>query len=262
MKVLHITDSHLYADTGKKLKNIQVESSFQQILSHARRHHANAELVILGGDMAQDERLETYQRLCSHLSDWSVPFLLSPGNHSNGNNLREALLGTLIRQQHWGQGIVMGNWHVISLDSSCRNEVAGDLSERELNRLKTLLKASRSEHVLLAVHHHPLPVQCAWLDQIMLRNAHDFWSVVDTSDRVRAVLHGHTHQQSETRRQQVRVLGSPSTCIQFKPHQEVFTLDVLQPGYRWLELREDGHIRTGVERIEGFHPDISDREEY
>ena len=47
----------------------------------------------------------------------------------------------------------------------------------------------------------------------------------------------------------VRLMSSPSTCIQFLPHSKGFAIDTATPGYRWLELYPDGRIETGVERI-------------
>jgi len=61
----------------------------------------------------------------------------------------------------------------------------------------------------------------------------------------------------------VRILGTPSTCIQFKPGQDAFCLDDTSPGYRWMELLADGSIRTEVVRIEGFvPPDLLNDEPY
>lgn len=75
--------------------------------------------------------------------------------------------------------------------------------------------------------------------------------------------HGHVHQQFEARCGQARIMGTPSTCIQFRPDCDNFELDDKSPGYRWLQLNDDGSIETGVERIEGFIPtDLSDNTSY
>ena len=47
----------------------------------------------------------------------------------------------------------------------------------------------------------------------------------------------------------VRVLTTPSTCFQFKPQTESFSLDDQSPGYRWINLYDDGSIKTEVARI-------------
>ena len=46
---------------------------------------------------------------------------------------------------------------------------------------------------------------------------------------------------------EVSVYATPSTCFQFKPKVAEFTLDDDLPAYRWIELHEDGDVKTGGE---------------
>ncbi|MBX2809216.1 MAG: 3',5'-cyclic-AMP phosphodiesterase, partial [Cellvibrionaceae bacterium] len=66
---------------------------------------------------------------------------------------------------------------------------------------------------------------------------------------VKLILWGHIHQEFDALHEGVRLLASPSTCIQFAPGKNEFTLDKTMPGYRWLELHDDGSISTHVERL-------------
>ena len=101
------------------------------------------------------------------------------------------------------------------------------------------------------------------MDQISLANTDAFWTVVDKHPQVKAVLCGHIHQELDIMHGRVRVLGTPSTCIQFKPNSDRFRLDGLSPGYRWLDLLDSGRIDTGVERVAGFiPPDLNDNAFY
>jgi hypothetical protein len=78
-------------------------------------------------------------------------------------------------------------------------------------------------------------------------------AVIDRHPTVRAVLWGHIHQVFDATRNGVRYLGSPSTCIQFRPGVDRMLLDAQLPGARWLLLGNDGGIQTGVSR---WHPNI------
>ncbi len=49
----------------------------------------------------------------------------------------------------------------------------------------------------------------------------------------------------------VRVLATPSTCIQFQPDSNDFALDKLNPGWRYLELMGDGRVLTSISRLQG-----------
>jgi Icc protein len=54
----------------------------------------------------------------------------------------------------------------------------------------------------------------------------------------------------------VRLLGSPSTCVQFAPGSEHFKVGDQAPGYRWLRLHPDGGLETGVSRVADIAFDI------
>ena len=41
-----------------------------------------------------------------------------------------------------------------------------------------------------------------------------------------------------------------------KPQSHSFALDSLGPGYRWVELYDNGRINTGVRRSKNFYYDI------
>lgn len=121
----------------------------------------------------------------------------------------------------------------------------GFLAESQLQLLAQSLSEAPDRHHLVCLHHHPVAIGCEWMAPIGLRNAEAFFAVVDRFPQVRAVLWGHVHQEFDQMRQGVRLLASPSTCIQFAPGSEDFKLDTLAPGYRWLRLHDDGQLETG-----------------
>jgi 3',5'-cyclic-AMP phosphodiesterase len=99
------------------------------------------------------------------------------------------------------------------------------------------------------LHHQPLAIGSPWLDTMAVDNAAEFFRIIDRHRQVRAVVWGHVHQCFEQQRNNVALLATPSTCIQFMPHSEDFAIDPLPPGYRWFELYSDGSFTTGVERL-------------
>ena len=89
------------------------------------------------------------------------------------------------------------------------------------------------------------------------------WSAADqTSPRPVALIGpGHlatdcTLQQSDRIVDGIRMLSTPSTCVQFTPESEDFSVDMIAPGYRWLQLNPDGSIETKVSRVEGIEFEI------
>jgi Icc protein len=142
-----------------------------------------------------------------------------------------------------------GSWHFIFLDSTIPNSEAAHLSTQTLQMLEMQLQAAPTDHTLVCLHHQPVLTGSRWLDTMAVDNRDEFLAVIDRYPQVRGILWGHVHQQFDGMHNNVRLMSSPSTCIQFLPHSKGFAIDTATPGYRWLELYPDGRIETGVERI-------------
>jgi len=135
------------------------------------------------------------------------------------------------------------------LDSTIPGQVDGHLSSNQLEQLKSGLNTNPDCHILVCLHHHPVSLDSAWIDKIALDNPEELFSILDRYNNVRGLLWGHAHQLYEAERNGVKLMGSPSTCIQFKPRQDEFGIDPAPPGMRWLALRPDGIIETGIEYL-------------
>jgi len=94
---------------------------------------------------------------------------------------------------------------------------------------------------------------------MVMDNGPKFFEIVDRHPNVRAVVWGHVHQEFSGERNGMKLIGTPSTCLQFRPASPVFSLDAAPPGFRWFRLHDDGRVETGVERIKNFKmsPDLS-----
>jgi Icc protein len=152
--------------------------------------------------------------------------------------------------------IPIGDWRIIMLNSSVEHEVPGRFEPSELEFLRLALEQSHGYHTMVCLHHHPVPMGCDWLDNQVVRNAQDFWDIIDAVDHVRLIVWGHVHQNSERERRGVHLFSSPSTCVQFKPFSKDFAVDNIAPGYRWFDLYPDGRFETAVSRVEGVVFDV------
>jgi len=264
VRLLYLTDFHIFSDPRGLIKGIRSNDSLSAVLAHAQKNYPEPDAVILGGDLAQDEAEDSYQILATMLESWTMsPFMLTPGNHASLPALQRTLIPALQEISTYSDCLILSDWQVIALNSHEQGSVPGLLADAELTRLESCLSNSGDKHVLIAIHHHPVPVGSRWMDAIGLKNRDSFWAVLDRYPQVRAVICGHIHQAFDTMRGKVRILGTPSTCVQFAPKKDDFRLDDKSPGYRWLELLADGTIRTGIERIEGFiPPDLNNDEPY
>ncbi len=82
------------------------------------------------------------------------------------------------------------------------------------------------------------------------RTPTEFLELLDAHPQVRAISWGHVHQSLDTRRRGVRLLATPSTCVQFLPLSDQFALDRRPPAYRRLTLHADGTLDTEVVWLE------------
>jgi len=229
------------------MRGVNTFDTFRAVITHAMDGQHMPDAILATGDLVQDETRTGYVRFRETLEPYNVPVFCIPGNHDSPNMMNE-VLGSPPFQV--GGDARLHDWSVILLNSFSHGDDGGELGAAELDRLRTALTDKDAGHVLVCIHHHPVPMGSRWLDGVGLRNSDDFFAAIDQSDRVRALLWGHVHQASDTVRRGVRLLSSPSTCSQFLPNNDNFALDTRPPGYRWLELRHDGTIETSVVWLE------------
>ncbi len=247
LKILQITDTHLYADPTKSLAGLNTEQSLLELLDIAKKQILPVDLVLVTGDLIHDASAAGYQRLRDHILTLDATAYCIPGNHDRNPAMQQNIccetISTEITSRH-------GGWALIMLDSTIPGKVSGHLSQDQLSQLKSGLDANQDCHILVSLHHHPVSLNSEWIDRIALDNPEELFSILDQYSNVRGLLWGHAHQLYEGERNGVKLMGSPSTCIQFKARQDKFGIDPAPPGLRWLALLPDGAIETGIEYLD------------
>ena len=249
LKVLQLTDSHLYADPSRCLLGINTLETFDQVLAQALHERGVPDLLLATGDLVHDASDSGYKRLLGRLKLTGIPTYCLPGNHDLPKKMKQILNHENV---HTLPSVQSKGWSLIFLDSTIPGNESGNLDKDQLELLQLLLEAHTDKHTLICMHHHPLPVGSRWMDTMVLKNPDSFFGLLADHPQVKAVLCGHIHQNFEGEHQGVRLIGSPSTCVQFVPGQDDFAIDACPPGYRWLNLLPDGEIETGL----GLLPEI------
>jgi Icc protein len=246
LRILQVTDTHLYGDPGGRLLGLNTLSSLDQVLALARWSLGEIDLILATGDLVHDASPRGYARLQERLAAFGIPVYCIPGNHDLSARMAQHLAGNGV---HLVPSTVHGDWLLVFLDSTIPEEDGGHLSAEELERLETTLDSHPDKHALICLHHHPLPTGSAWMDEMAVDNAEELLTLVQSHPRARGILWGHIHQHFERCVNGSWFLGSPSTCIQFTPGAPDFGLSYEPPGYRWLALLPNGEIRTGLHRL-------------
>lgn len=249
-RLLQFTDTHLMADPQGTLRGTHTLPSLQACLEHARRRHLPADLVAVTGDLVQDEPA-AYGVLDLVFQDLGAPVLLIPGNHDEPAELRRRLAHAPFQV---GGTREIGNWAIVLLDTSFEVSGRGEgrLGPAALRQLDVDLARHRDAHVLVCLHHPPVSMEAAGLDALGLTDAHEFLTTIDRHDNVRGIAWGHAHQSLDLFRGRTRLMCTPATCMQFKPRDPGFAIDGRPPGYRVIDLHDDGSLATEVVWLEGY----------
>ena len=241
LTLLQVTDTHLLPTPGERLLDVCTQATLEAVLEQAFAE-AEPDALIASGDIAHGGDAAACERFLDTLRRWhSGPTLAVPGNHDEAQTFARALPTAPIRA---------ASWDILGIDTHVPGQPGGAVSAAELKRLEADLKLPGARHALVVGHHCPVAVGAPWLDEHCIDNAAELLALLNRSERARAYVGGHVHQEVDAVAGAVRVYATPSTCFQFAPQSERFALDRgAAPGCRWLTLCEDGAIRTRVGRL-------------
>lgn len=246
--IVQLSDSHLFADADGKLLGMNTRDSLSAVVDRVLAEQPTVDLVVASGDLSQDGSVASYEAFRQLSAQITAPTRWFAGNHDEPAEMAEGAQNS----DFLLPVVDVGEWRITLLDSSVPGSVPGYLQETQLQLLASSLSEAPQRHHLVCLHHNPVPIGCKWMDPIGLRNPEALFAVLDRFPQARAVLWGHVHQEYDQMRDNLRLLASPSTCIQFAPGSVEFKVDSTAPGYRWLRLHGDGRLETGVSRVEGL----------
>ena len=243
LRIIQVSDCHVSSDPRADYRGKNADRNLADLLPAMRAW--KPDLVLLTGDISEDGSAASYGRVSVLLGALEAPLLALPGNHDLPSEMER-----FFPQGSWGGPYqqVVKNWQLVLLDSTEQNRVGGRLSQQELDQLEHCLNISAAAFTLVALHHQPVPVNSHWIDRYGLEEPESFFHVLDRNPRVRCVAWGHVHQEFQSMRGKVHLLGSPSTVANSLKETSSFTLDKAGPACRWLELTAEGEIETGLLR--------------
>jgi 3',5'-cyclic-AMP phosphodiesterase len=254
--IAQISDTHLFADTHTRMMGINTWETFTAVMSLVQKSPDPIDNIIFSGDLCQDEKQESYQLLAKVMKKYAYPYYWIAGNHDHLDSMKHALTNTLCSSQ---KIINTPYWRIILINSNVPGKPEGHLTEHELSWIKQSCQEATQDHIMLCLHHHLLPIGCAWLDPLGVDNASALLDIIYHEKKIKLVTFGHIHQVFETTFKNVRYLSVPSTCFQFKPNSHDFAIDRLPPGYRSLALHADGSFTTKVHRCQYVPAGLTDQ---
>ena len=108
------------------------------------------------------------------------------------------------------------------------------------------MREQQPEAVVLFTHHPPVDLGLPWLDRIGLEGKELLHELLEDDARIRLVCSGHVHHESSHRVGAAEIVTTPSTGLQFSSVSREAEFVSAPPGYRLVELGEDGYTTTVV----------------
>ena len=250
LRIIQITDLHLQASTRRGLgwcphcDDLDTSETLSTVLDDIQVNEACFDALVVTGDIAQDGEAEAYRQFARLLKGEGSPVYCLPGNHDDKQRLSAAIDGKVVSMP---RHVVKKEWLLLFLDSSRRGEDQGNISAIQRGWIKAMVAKYPRHHAALFIHHHPIPVGSEWLDTHHgMVNGEEALDELTRLPQLRTIVCGHIHQQLDCLRGGIRILGTPSTCLQFLPESERLSFTAQPPAYRRLVLHHDGSIDTEV----------------
>ena len=235
-----LTDPHLLADPQGYYRGRNSYGQFQRCLRSVRM--AGPHLILLTGDLSQDETWAAYGLLRDQLVTCGCPVLAMAGNHDQPHFLRSCLgPHASVAPCH----VSVGNWLVIGLDSHLAGCPHGRISTGQLDWLAATLGAHPGP-CLVALHHPPIAIGCPSMDSMALREPEGLLDLLQEFPQVKGVVFGHVHQAWE-QKVALPLMACPSTAMQIRPTQP--SAHDHAPGWRLLQLEANGQLHGQVIRV-------------
>ncbi|MDN6322499.1 MAG: phosphodiesterase [Halomonas sp.] len=248
MRVVQITDAHLYADTQARSRAGVPWRQFQQVLSAVVAE--NPDVVLLTGDISQDDSAASYALAVQAMEQLPCPWYWLPGNHDQPE--------LMAAEREMVDQVDLGAWRILLLNTQVSGKPYGELGSERLAKLAEQLDKD-DRPTLIAMHHPPVNVGAVWMDAIGLQDRDAFWEVLSKYPQVKIILFGHVHQAYAEHYplgdMTIDVFGCPAMADQFLPGAEQFAIDeASRPGYRVIDLHWSeslgGEWQSWIERID------------
>jgi 3',5'-cyclic AMP phosphodiesterase CpdA len=198
VKIIHISDIHIHS---APILGLDPVANFRRCLAHVEEHHADADRIIITGDLTHRGLAESYGQLKEMLAASTLhgdrrPRLLI-GNHDG----REAFLAAFPGAATDADGFVQwteetGAGTFVYMDTVEAGRHSGRYCAARRQWLDGVLAACRKagRPAWLFMHHNPTIVHVANADRIGIVDAHEMKDVLGAyRDTIRHMFFGHCH---------------------------------------------------------------------
>lgn len=198
MKLVHISDIHI---SPAPILGIDPVVNFRACLDHVAEFHADADRIVITGDLTHHGLWESYTRLkamldASPLKGEAAPRLLV-GNHDDRSIFRSVFTDAAADEAgyvQWTEDVAAGRF--LYLDTAEKGTHAGRYGDDRLAWLRRQLEKAARDGVgaWIFMHHNPTAVHVANADRIGIAEEAQFLALLaEFRATVRHIFFGHCH---------------------------------------------------------------------
>jgi len=201
-----ISDTHIRADDDGA-----AASQLRRALAQARAYEAD--VILLTGDLVNDERADEYAVLARAIADPPAPLFLMPGNHDDRRHMRAAFPAHTYLPKDGFLSFALDQFPVrlVCIDQIVPGETHGLLTEAQAEWLDRTLAAQPQKPTMLALHHPPFLTHDLLFDRIGLLDGNLLSEVVARHRQVERIICGHHHRLAVGLLAHAPVIVAPST---------------------------------------------------
>lgn len=232
LKIGQISDPHI-GENECLVQGIDVRKNF--LAAYNSESMRDLDLLVLSGDLADEESPEAYAYIAGILEDCKVPVCIIPGNHDKLEIMEKFfdLNGKVHNGRCYYRYDIAGR-SIFFLDSA-----DGTVSSDQLRWLEEETAKVEGE-VLLFLHHPPCYCGHKFMDmKYSMKNIHEVQAALARIKNLKHIFTGHYHFEKQVEIGNQIVYVTPSTQMQIDPNQSVFCLSSAAPGWRVIEWGEN-----------------------
>jgi Icc protein len=195
LKFVVMSDLHLVPE-GQVSMTLDTATRLEQAVEAVIARHADADFVILAGDLADRGEAAAYERLKTIIARLPIPVHITLGNHDRRPTFLE-VFGEEFADETGNIDKVIDakGYRIIVLDSSEPDRVDGVLEPVQIDWLRARLAEALDRPVIVVLHHNANALHIR-SDTIAMLEPADFISALKSHPDIRQVIAGHVHVTS------------------------------------------------------------------
>ncbi|MGH1575673.1 metallophosphoesterase [Planktotalea sp.] len=235
VKLLWFSDLH-FTSAGDQF-GYDPRARLDVLIEHISKHHSDAALCVISGDMVDEPTRENYAELANRLAHLPMPYLPMTGNHDLRSEFSQALaLPDSVQDGFLQYAVTLDGLRLICLDTLTENSDDGSFCETRRDWLADKLARDRKTPTVVFCHHPPLALGYPMLDPNCIDTGATLLNMLAAAPNVRQLLFGHVHRHMQGVTQGLPFASIRSVLYQAPPPMPAWDWDSFTPAHEPPEI--------------------------